>query len=93
MVAINKGGDCISNEYINGSSHLWWKGHEYLKMLMVPFCQNKRERLQLDIFYPEYGFAIEMQGEQHEKLEFFHRGDPNNFIKQQAGDQLKKDCL
>ncbi|GET60142.1 hypothetical protein GLOIN_2v1775267 [Rhizophagus irregularis DAOM 181602=DAOM 197198] len=82
MVAINKGGDCISNEYINGSSHLWWKGHEYLKI-----------GLQLDIFYPEYGFAIEMQGEQHEKLEFFHRGDPNNFIKQQAGDQLKKDCL
>ena len=22
MVAINKGGDCISNEYVNGSSHL-----------------------------------------------------------------------
>ena len=32
MVAINKGGDCISNEYINGSSHLRWKcakGHEW----------------------------------------------------------------
>ncbi|CAB5361331.1 unnamed protein product [Rhizophagus irregularis] len=25
MVAINKGGDCISNKYINGSSHLRWK--------------------------------------------------------------------
>ena len=33
-----------------------------------------------------------MQGEQHEKyIEFFHRGDPNNFIKQQARDQLKKE--
>ncbi|CAI2188270.1 16942_t:CDS:10, partial [Funneliformis geosporum] len=48
--------------------------------------------LQLDIFYPEYGFAIEVQGEQHEKyIEFFHRGDKNNFIKQQARDQLKKE--
>jgi len=48
--------------------------------------------LQLDIFYPKYGFAIEVQGEQHEKyMEFFHRGDKNNFIKQQAQDQLKKE--
>ncbi|CAJ0834508.1 3534_t:CDS:1 [Entrophospora sp. SA101] len=48
--------------------------------------------LELDIFYPEYGFAIEVQGVQHEKyIEFFHNGDPNNFIKQQARDQLKKE--
>ncbi|CAI2178367.1 19948_t:CDS:2 [Funneliformis geosporum] len=41
--------------------------------------------LQLDIFYQEYGFAIEVQGEQHEKyIEFFHRDDPKNFIKQQT---------
>ncbi|CAG8821764.1 6034_t:CDS:1, partial [Gigaspora margarita] len=47
--------------------------------------------LELDIFYPEYGFAIEVQGKQHEKYnEFFHKGDPNNFIKQQAQDQFKK---
>ncbi|CAG8633475.1 7117_t:CDS:1, partial [Paraglomus occultum] len=45
----------------------------------------------LDIFYPQYGFAIEVQGIQHEKYhEFFHGGDPNNFIKQQTRDQLKK---
>ncbi|CAI2197852.1 13242_t:CDS:1, partial [Funneliformis geosporum] len=32
------------------------------------------------------------QGEQHEKyIEFFHRRDPNNFIKQQERDQLKKE--
>jgi hypothetical protein len=32
-----------------------------------------------------------VQGEQHEKyIEFFHRGDPNNFKKQQDRDQLKK---
>ena len=169
MVAINKGGDCISNEYINGSSHLRWKcakGHEWNATIesvknrdswcpicagrnrtiedmqnlaqkrngnclsdsykdahsklvwncskghiwnatfanvkyqgsWCPFCQNKRENicreivtnylgppsencwpdflktpkysrgLQLDIFYPEYGFAIEVQGEQHGKI-------------------------
>ncbi|KAF0553528.1 hypothetical protein F8M41_020256 [Gigaspora margarita] len=42
--------------------------------------------------YPEYGFAIEVQGEQHDHcIEFFHRRDSNNFIKQQARDQLKKE--
>ncbi|RHZ85028.1 hypothetical protein Glove_73g2 [Diversispora epigaea] len=47
--------------------------------------------LELDIYYPEYGFAIEVQGKQHEVyIEFLHR-DPNNFIKQQARDQLKKE--
>ncbi|KAF0411837.1 hypothetical protein F8M41_008180 [Gigaspora margarita] len=48
--------------------------------------------LELDIYYPQYGFATEVQGEQHEKyIEFFHGGDPNNFIKQQERDQLKKE--
>ncbi|RHZ73743.1 hypothetical protein Glove_229g122 [Diversispora epigaea] len=195
MIAINKGGECISNEYINGSSHLRWKcirGHEwsatfqsvknkgswcpmcvgrnrsieYMQNLAqklngnclsdrykdahskltwncskghiwnatfanikyhgswCPHCSNKYTRenlcreiiskflgkpsnirrpnflktpkypvgLELDIYYPEYGFAIEVQGQQHEKyIEFFHRGDPNNFIKQQARDQLKNE--
>ncbi|CAI2182104.1 1592_t:CDS:2 [Funneliformis geosporum] len=51
-----------------------------------------RNRLELDIPYYDYGFAIEVQGEQHEKFnKFFHRGDPNNFIKQQERDQLKKE--
>ncbi|RHZ50107.1 hypothetical protein Glove_505g61 [Diversispora epigaea] len=37
--------------------------------------------LELDIPYYDYGFAIEVQGEQHEKYnKFFHKGDPNNFI-------------
>jgi hypothetical protein len=48
--------------------------------------------LELNIFYPQYGNAIEVQGVQHEKyIEFFHRGDPNNFIKQKEQDQLKKE--
>ncbi|CAH1766515.1 3535_t:CDS:1, partial [Entrophospora sp. SA101] len=49
-------------------------------------------RLHLDIYYPEFGLVIEVQGQQHEKyIEFFHRDDPNNFIKQQERDQLKKE--
>ncbi|CAI2170857.1 13627_t:CDS:2 [Funneliformis geosporum] len=39
----------------------------------------------------KYSFAIEVQGVQHEKyIKFFHNGDPNTFIKQQAQDQLKR---
>jgi hypothetical protein len=48
--------------------------------------------LELDIYYSEYSFVIEVQGEQHEKFnKFFHRGNPNNFTKQQEQDQLKKE--
>ncbi|CAB5370966.1 unnamed protein product [Rhizophagus irregularis] len=144
MVAINKGRNCISNEYINSSSYLRWKcakGYEWNATLETqkcngnclsdsykdahfkivwncskghiwnatfanvkyqgswcPFCQNKHENicreivtnylgppsencwpdflktpkysrgLQLDIFYPKYGFAIEVQEEQHGKI-------------------------
>ncbi|PKC71446.1 hypothetical protein RhiirA1_453514 [Rhizophagus irregularis] len=43
--------------------------------------------LEFDIYYSEYSFVIEMQGEQHEKFnKFFHRGNSNNFIKQQVQD-------
>ncbi|RHZ45683.1 hypothetical protein Glove_661g7 [Diversispora epigaea] len=135
IIAINKGGECISNKYINGSSHLRWKcirGHEWSATLQsvknkdrykdahskltwncskghiwnatfanikyhgswCPHCSNKYTRenlcreiiskflgkpsnirrpnflktskypvgLELDIYYPEYGFAIEVQG-------------------------------
>ncbi|CAI2194860.1 8598_t:CDS:2 [Funneliformis geosporum] len=49
-------------------------------------------RIRIDIYYPEYGFAIEVQGVQHKKyIKFFHNGDPNNFIKQQTQDQFKKE--
>ncbi|CAG8714312.1 2685_t:CDS:2, partial [Scutellospora calospora] len=53
--------------------------------LKTPECPTG---LELDIYYSEYGFAIV----QHEKyIKFFHNRDPNNFIKQQARDQLKKE--
>ncbi|RHZ49151.1 hypothetical protein Glove_529g17 [Diversispora epigaea] len=48
--------------------------------------------LELDIPYYNHGFAIEVQGQQHEKyIEFFYRRDPNNFTRQQERDQLKKE--
>ncbi len=39
-------------------------------------------RLKLDIYYPEYSFAIKVQDIQHEKfIKFFYNDDLNNFIK------------
>ncbi|RHZ83478.1 hypothetical protein Glove_92g15 [Diversispora epigaea] len=74
----------IVSKYLGPPSENRWP--EFLKTVESP------QGLQLDIFYPEYGIAIEVQGVQHKKyIEFFHRGDPNNFIKQQVRDQLKKE--
>ncbi|CAB5212909.1 unnamed protein product [Rhizophagus irregularis] len=47
--------------------------------------------LELDIYYPQYGFAIEVQGKQHEQhIKYFHKG-PEEFEKQLMRDQLKKE--
>ncbi|PKY62730.1 hypothetical protein RhiirA4_489758 [Rhizophagus irregularis] len=47
--------------------------------------------LELDIYYPQYGFAIEVQGKQHEQhIKYFHK-DPEEFTKQLIRDQLKKE--
>ncbi|RGB23007.1 hypothetical protein C1646_775160 [Rhizophagus diaphanus] len=78
--------------YFNNSTKLKWvlKIIIYGRLFLLVF--NKELGLELDIPYYDYGFAIEVQGEQHEKFnKFFHRGDPNNFIKQQERDQLKKE--
>ncbi|PKY34454.1 hypothetical protein RhiirB3_454169 [Rhizophagus irregularis] len=49
---------------------------DFLKILEHP------RGLELDIPYYHHGFAIEMQREQHRKyIKFFHRDDPNNFIR------------
>ena len=60
--------------------------------LKTPDCPTG---LELDIYYPEYGFAIEVQGVQHEKyIKFFHNGDPNNFIKHQLKKELcEENCI
>ncbi|RHZ66588.1 hypothetical protein Glove_306g13 [Diversispora epigaea] len=127
IIAFNKGGECISNKYINGKSHLRWKcvrGHEWNSSLAsikngntwCPYCSKYKRvskylgepsknrkpdflktskhpsGLELDIYYPQYGLAIEVQGQQHEKyIKFFHREDSNNFIKQRERDQLKNE--
>jgi hypothetical protein len=70
------------------------------KYLGSPSSKNRRpdflktskhpSGLELDIYYPQYGLAIELQRRQHEKyIKFFHNSDPNNFIK--TRDQLKKE--
>jgi hypothetical protein len=47
--------------------------------------------LELDIYYPQYGFAIEVQGKQHElHIEHFHK-NAEDFEKQLMRDQLKKE--
>ncbi|RHZ46208.1 hypothetical protein Glove_629g21 [Diversispora epigaea] len=47
--------------------------------------------LELDIYYPRYGFAIEVQGKQHEKhIKHFHKNE-EHFEKQLIRDQLKKE--
>ncbi|CAG8803740.1 3601_t:CDS:2, partial [Racocetra persica] len=74
----------IVSKYLGPPSENRWPG--FLKTSKYP------TDLELDIPYYYYGFAIEVQGEQHEKYnEFFHKGDPNNFIRQQERDQLKKE--
>ncbi len=47
--------------------------------------------LELDIYYPQYGFTIEVQGKQHEQhVKYFHK-DPEEFEKQLMHDRLKKE--
>ncbi|RHZ82172.1 hypothetical protein Glove_113g65 [Diversispora epigaea] len=134
QIAFDRNGECLSEKYVNSQSPLLWccnKGYTRFARFnnikngtWCPYCSNKYMRenlcrkivskylglpsennrpdflktpehpvgLELDIPYYGYGFAIEVQGEQHEKYnEFFYKGDPNNFIKQQARDQLKKE--
>ena len=47
--------------------------------------------LELDIHYPQYGFAIEVQGIQHECFHAFFHKNQKDFEKQFARDQLKKE--
>ncbi|CAI2194068.1 939_t:CDS:1, partial [Funneliformis geosporum] len=47
--------------------------------------------LELDIHYPQYGFAIEVQGIQHECFHTFFHKNQEDFEKQFARDQLKKE--
>ena len=47
--------------------------------------------LELDIYYPQYRFAIEVQDKQHERrIKYFHKNE-EDFEKQLMRDQLKKE--
>ncbi len=132
-IAYSRGGECLSDSYIDCNSRLLWrcnKDHQWYATLShvkndntwCPYCSKyKRERLcreivakylgppskirqpdflktpkhpsglHLDIYYPQYGLAIEVQGKQHKHyIEHFHRTLEgfNNLL---ARDQLKKE--
>src|SRR5438034_8161670 len=58
---------------------------DFLKISEYP------RELELDIYYPQYGFAIKVQGKQHEQhIKYFHK-DPEEFQKQLIRDQFKKE--
>ncbi|RHZ86934.1 hypothetical protein Glove_42g19 [Diversispora epigaea] len=48
-------------------------------------------RLELDIYYPQYGFSIEVQGIQHKRFHAFFHKDQEGIQKQFSRDQLKKE--
>ncbi|RHZ71429.1 hypothetical protein Glove_258g37 [Diversispora epigaea] len=93
MIAFSKGGEYISNKYINDT---WCpinrtiedmqfstetNGNVFRNAHSKLIYQNNRENICREI---NYGFAIQVQRDQ---LEFFYRGNPNDFIKQQASTQ------
>ncbi|CAG8559855.1 42297_t:CDS:2 [Gigaspora margarita] len=56
--------------------------------LKTPECPRG---LELDIYYPQYGFAIEVQGKQHEQyVKRFHK-NKEDFEMQLVRDQLKRE--
>ncbi|POG61695.1 hypothetical protein GLOIN_2v1786249 [Rhizophagus irregularis DAOM 181602=DAOM 197198] len=88
--------------WICKNRHKWYAKFDNIvnKCSWCPYCSipdflkipEHSMGLQLDIPYYHYGFAIEVQGEQHDKyIEFFHRGNLNNFIRQQERNQFKKE--
>ncbi|RHZ47262.1 hypothetical protein Glove_586g31 [Diversispora epigaea] len=84
-IAKKNGGRCLSNQYTNNRTPLLWQCNK-LHICVGPPPANRRPEflktsenlngLELDIPYYNHGFAIEVQGLQHEKYhEFFHKGD------------------
>ncbi|CAH1769218.1 2243_t:CDS:1 [Entrophospora sp. SA101] len=73
----------IVSKYLGPPSSI--RRPDFLKTLEHP------TGLELDIYYPEFGFAIEVQGKQHKHyIRHFHR-TPEGFNKMLARDQLKKE--
>jgi hypothetical protein len=80
-------------------SHLEMACQKIVERLLGP-CQvsawpgflrsDKNHRMELDIYYPELGFAIECQGDQHKKFVPHFHGDEDGFRKQLERDELKR---
>ncbi|CAG8480546.1 30216_t:CDS:2 [Gigaspora margarita] len=100
-IAHSRGGMCLSNEYINLCVPMLWmcsKGHKWfasfngIKHASHDFLKTPEHPrgLELDIYYPQYGFAIEVQGKQHEQyVKRFHKSK-EDFEKQLMRDQIKR---
>ncbi|CAG8851189.1 40233_t:CDS:2, partial [Gigaspora margarita] len=83
-IAYSKGGACLSTEYKNLNVLMQWKCN-FLKTPEYP------RGLELDIYYPQHGLAIEVQGIQHSQYrKRFHKNE-EDFEKQLIRDQLKKE--
>ncbi|CAG8849018.1 2017_t:CDS:2, partial [Gigaspora margarita] len=107
-IAQNRGGECLTDFYVNIKSKLLWKCNKNYqwyailpikKMIIHGALTIRRPNflktaeystgLELDIYYPQYGFAIEVQGEQHKRyIKHFHQ-TLQGFNKQLIRDQLK----
>lgn len=83
-----------------------WKRQELCREIIIKYLgslpsKNRRPDflktaehpcgLELDIPYYEFGFAIEVQGIQHERFHPFFHKNQEEFEKQKERDQLKKD--
>jgi hypothetical protein len=131
-IAHSRGGMCLSTKYINLCVPMQWmcnKGHKWFASFngikhaksWCPYCLNKHESLcreiitnilgppsdirkpdflktleyprglELDIYYPQYGFAIEVQGKQHKQyVKHFHKNE-EDLEKQLIRDRIKKE--
>ncbi|RHZ82154.1 hypothetical protein Glove_113g16 [Diversispora epigaea] len=105
-IATKNKGLCLSETY-NGTwcPFCPWKRQELCKeiitKLLGPPSDIRRPDflktpdhplgLELDIYYPQYGFAVEVQGIQHECFHAFFHKNQKDFEKQFARDQLKKE--
>ena len=66
--------------------------YEFIKIKPDWIKNKKGHNLELDYYCEKLKLAFEYQGEQHEEYEpFFHKGDINNFYKQQEHDRIKKE--
>ena len=71
---------------------LLYPENQFIKIRPNWIKNKEGNNLELDFYNKKLKLAFEYQGIQHEKYEpFFHKGDINNFYKQQEHDRIKKE--